>query len=41
MVATAADPADPPAWADAAVEADDGAGIEALRERVLAELGRG
>ncbi|HEX2502398.1 MAG TPA: GTPase [Miltoncostaeaceae bacterium] len=41
VVATAADPADPPAWADAAVEAEDGAGIEALRERVLAELGRG
>jgi GTPase len=40
VVATAADPADPPAGVDAAVEAADGAGIEALRERVLAELGR-
>ncbi len=38
VVATAADPADPPAGADAAVEADDGAGIDALRERVLAAL---
>ena len=40
VVATAADPADAPAGVDAAVEAADGAGIEALRERVLAELGR-
>ena len=41
VVATAADPADPPAWADASVEAEEGAGIEALRERRLAALGRG
>jgi GTP-binding protein len=41
VVATAADPADPPAGVDAAVEAADGAGIDALRERVLAELRRG
>ena len=38
VVATAADPDDPPDGVDAAVEAEDGTGIEALRERVLAEL---
>jgi GTPase len=41
VVATGADPADPPPEADLAVEAADGAGVDALRERVLAELGRG
>jgi GTP-binding protein len=40
VVATAADPADTPAWAEAAVEAEDGAGVDALRERVLAALER-
>jgi GTP-binding protein len=38
VVATAADPGDPPPWAGAAVEAEEGAGIGALRERVLAAL---
>ena len=37
-MATAADPDDPPDGADAAVEAEEGAGIDALRARVLAEL---
>jgi GTPase len=40
VVATAGDPADPPAGADAAVEAEEGAGVDALRDRVLAELRR-
>jgi GTPase len=40
VVATAADPADPQPWADASVEAEEGAGIDALRERVLAALER-
>jgi GTPase len=40
VVATAADPADPQPWADAAVEAEEGAGIDALRERLLAALER-
>ena len=39
VVATASDPADPHGWADASVEAEEGAGIGALRERVLAALG--
>jgi len=38
VVATRADPAAPPAGADLAVEAQTGAGIDALRERLLAEL---
>jgi GTPase len=41
VVATGADPAHPPAGADVAVEAEEGAGIDALRERVLDELRRG
>ena len=41
VVATAADPDDPPDGADAAVEAEEGAGIDALRARVLAELAAG
>jgi hypothetical protein len=40
IVATAADPADPQDWADASVEAEEGAGVDALRERVLAALER-
>jgi hypothetical protein len=39
-VATAADPADPQPWADASVEAEEGAGIDALREGLLAALER-
>ena len=41
VVATGADPADPPDGADLAVDAEDGAGIDVLRERVLAELRAG
>ena len=40
VVATGADPAEPQPWADASVEAEEGAGIDALRERVLAALER-
>jgi GTPase len=40
VVATAADPADPQPWADASVEAEEGAGIDALREGLLAALER-
>ena len=41
VVATAADPDEPPDGADAAVEAEEGAGVDALRARVLAELAAG
>jgi hypothetical protein len=41
VVATGTDPADPPPGADAAVEAEEGAGVDALRGRVIAELRRG
>ena len=41
VVATGADPDDPPPGADAAVEAEEGAGVNALRGRVIAELRRG
>jgi GTP-binding protein len=40
VVATGADPSDPPLGVDLAVEAADGAGIEALRARLMDELGR-
>jgi GTP-binding protein len=40
VVATGADPSDPPPGVDLAVEAADGAGIEALRARLMDELGR-
>jgi GTP-binding protein len=40
VVATAADPDDPPPGADLAVEAGDGSGIDALRERLIAALDR-
>lgn len=39
VVATNADPADPPPGVDLAVEAGDGSGIDALRRHVIAELG--
>jgi GTP-binding protein len=35
VVATRADPARPPSWADAAVDSETGAGIDALRDRVV------
>lgn len=38
VVAMAADPADPPPWADLAVDAESGAGIDALRAGVLGAL---
>lgn len=38
VVATHADPAAPPGWADAAVDSPAGAGVDALRDRVLAAL---
>jgi GTPase len=41
VVATGADPLDPPPGADLAIEAEDGIGVDALRERVLDELRRG
>jgi hypothetical protein len=41
VVATRVDLAPPPDWADAAVDAEGGAGVDALRERVLAELRTG
>jgi GTP-binding protein len=40
VVATGADPAEPPPGADLAVDAVGGAGIDALRERLVAELER-
>lgn len=40
VVATTADPQAPPPGADLAVEAGGGAGIDALRERLIAELDR-
>jgi len=38
VVATGADPADPPPGTQLAVETETGAGVDALRERLLAEL---
>jgi GTPase len=38
VVATFADPGAPPAWADAAVDCESGAGIEALRALILQAL---
>lgn len=38
VVATRADPEHPPPWADHAVETESGAGVEALREAILARL---
>ena len=38
VVATRADPADPPEGADLGVDAETGAGVDELRRRIIAEL---